>query len=33
MNRDVCHKVFSMSKPIYTKVRDVAPAKTALTPT
>lgn len=27
MNRDVCHKVFSMSKPIYTKVRDVAPAK------
>lgn len=27
MNRDICHKVFSMSKPIYTKVRDVAPAK------
>ena len=27
MNRDVCHEVFSMSKPIYTKVRDVAPAK------
>lgn len=27
MNRDICHKVFSMSRPIYTKVRDVAPAK------
>ena len=27
MNRDICHDVFSMNKPIYTKVRDVAPAK------
>lgn len=27
MNRDICHEVFSMNKPIYTKVRDVAPAK------
>lgn len=27
MNRDVCHKVFPLDKPIYTKVRDVAPAK------
>ena len=27
MNRDICHEVFSMKKPIYTKVRDVAPAK------
>ncbi len=27
MNRDICHEVFSMNKPIYTKVRDVSPAK------
>lgn len=26
-NRDICHEVFSLKKPIYTKVRDVAPAK------
>ncbi len=27
MNRDICHEVFSLEKPIYTKIRDVAPAK------
>ena len=27
MNRDICHEVFSLDTPIYTKVRDVAPAK------
>ena len=27
MNRSVSHEVFSLDKPIYTKVRDVAPAK------
>lgn len=27
MNRDICHEVFSLETPIYTKVRDVAPAK------
>ena len=27
MNREVCHEVFSLTKPIYTKIRDVAPAK------
>lgn len=27
MNRDICREVFSLSTPIYTKVRDVAPAK------
>lgn len=26
-NRDICREVFSLKKPIYTKVRDVAPAK------
>lgn len=27
MNRDICHEVFSLDTPIYTNVRDVAPAK------
>ena len=27
MNRSICHEVFSLETPIYTKVRDVAPAK------
>ncbi len=27
MNRDICREVFSLDTPIYTKVRDVAPAK------
>ena len=27
MNRDVCHEVFNLNRPIYTKERDVAPAK------
>ncbi len=27
MNRDICHEVFNLNRPIYTKVRDVAPAK------
>ncbi|MBQ9947419.1 MAG: glucose-1-phosphate adenylyltransferase subunit GlgD [Oscillospiraceae bacterium] len=27
MNRDICHEVFNLERPIYTKIRDVAPAK------
>ena len=27
MNRDICHEVFDLERPIYTKIRDVAPAK------
>lgn len=27
MKREICHEVFSLKRPIYTKVRDVAPAK------
>jgi len=27
MNRDICHEVFNLNRPIYTKERDVAPAK------
>ncbi len=27
MDRDICHQVFPLGKPIYTKERDVAPAK------
>ena len=27
MDRDICHEVFSLDTPIYTKVRDIAPAK------
>lgn len=27
MDRDICHEVFNLERPIYTKIRDVAPAK------
>lgn len=27
MNRGICHEVFNLERPIYTKIRDVAPAK------
>ena len=27
MDRDICHEVFDLERPIYTKIRDVAPAK------
>ncbi len=27
MDRDICHEVYNLERPIYTKIRDVAPAK------